>query len=236
MLGSLDCMHWEWERCQNGLQGQYRGHYKKPTIILEAVASWNLWIWHAFFGLPGSMNDINVLHRSPLFDNLARGIAPPVNVTVNGRNYNMGYYLADVIYPPWTTLIRPISSPESQKHKYFAAKQAEHRKDVECAFDVLRAKYQIIKGPARLWDVYDVKFIIDCVIILHNTSIMYEQVMEELQIEEYDDAYVPTLSANRNIPEVSGLITWHHRIQSHPAHEQLKSDLVEHVWSMYGGQ
>jgi hypothetical protein len=107
---------------------------------------------------------------------------------------------------------------------------------VECAFDVLRAKYQIIKGPARLWDVYDVKFIIDCVIILHNTSIMYEQVMEELQIEEYDDAYVPTLSANRNIPEVSGLIAWHHHIQSRPAHEQLKSDLVEHVWSMYGGQ
>jgi hypothetical protein len=151
MLGCLDCMHWEWERCPNGLQGQYRGHYKKPTIILEAVASWNLWIWHAFFGLPGSMNDINVLHRSPMFDNLARWIVPPINVTVNGRNYNMGYYLADDIYPPWATLIGPISSPQSQKHKYFAAKWAEYRKDVERAFGVLQAKYQIIKeGPARL--------------------------------------------------------------------------------------
>jgi len=67
MIGSIDCMHWEWEKCPFGLHGQYRGHYKKPTIILEAVASHDLHIWHAFFGLPGSLNDINVLHRSPVF-------------------------------------------------------------------------------------------------------------------------------------------------------------------------
>jgi hypothetical protein len=84
--------------------------------------------------------------------------------------------------------------------------------------------------------VYDLKVIVDCVIILHNMDIMYEQGMEELQIEDYNDASVPTLSANRNMPEVGGLIAWHHCIQSRPAHEQLKADLVEHVWSLYGGQ
>ena len=60
----------------------------KPTVILEAVASHDLWIWHAFFGMPGSHNDINVLHRSPLFANLAEGIAPEVNYTINGHDYN----------------------------------------------------------------------------------------------------------------------------------------------------
>jgi hypothetical protein len=101
---------------------------------------------------------------------------------------------------------------------------------------VLQAKYQIIKGHTRLWDVYDLKYIIDCVIILHNICIMYEQGMEELQPEDYDDASMPTLNANRNTSEVRRLIAWHCRIQSHPAHEQLKADLVEHVWSLYGGQ
>ena len=43
------------------LHGMSRGHKKVPTIILEAVASKDLWIWHAFFGMPGSHNDINVL-------------------------------------------------------------------------------------------------------------------------------------------------------------------------------
>jgi hypothetical protein len=33
---------------------------KELTIVLEAVASQDLWICHIFFGLPGSLNDINV--------------------------------------------------------------------------------------------------------------------------------------------------------------------------------
>jgi hypothetical protein len=99
--------------------------------------------------MSGSCNDINVLHRSPLFDNLAQGIGPEVNYTINGREYNIGYYLVDGIYPPWATLISGISSPQSTKQKYFTMNQSEYRKDVECVFVVLQAKYAIIKGPAR---------------------------------------------------------------------------------------
>ncbi|XP_057807788.1 uncharacterized protein LOC131022350 [Salvia miltiorrhiza] len=62
MIGSIDCMHWEWKNCPTGWAGQYAGRSGKPTIILEVVASYDLWIWHAFFGTPGSCNDINVLH------------------------------------------------------------------------------------------------------------------------------------------------------------------------------
>jgi hypothetical protein len=91
MLGSIDCMHWEWERCPTAWHGSYRGHFKKPTIILEAIASHDLWIWHAFFGLPGSCNDINVLHRSLVFDSLAKDDTPPISYIVNGTEYTMGY-------------------------------------------------------------------------------------------------------------------------------------------------
>jgi len=79
MLGSIDCMHWAWKNCPYDKQGQYKGHADNPTIILEAVASDDIWIWHAFFEMPGSHNDINVFHRSSLFDNLAEGRAPQVN-------------------------------------------------------------------------------------------------------------------------------------------------------------
>ncbi|XP_033131877.1 uncharacterized protein LOC103829873 [Brassica rapa] len=52
MVGSIDCMHWEWKNCPTAWKGQYSRGSGKPTIVLEAVASYDLWIWHAFFGPP----------------------------------------------------------------------------------------------------------------------------------------------------------------------------------------
>ncbi|XP_021736255.1 uncharacterized protein LOC110702817 [Chenopodium quinoa] len=95
MMGSIDCMHWEWKNCPRAWKGMYQGRSKTSTVILEAVASQDLWIWHAFFGTPGSCNDINVLQRSPVFSDICEGKAPEVTFNVNGNTYNMGYYLTD---------------------------------------------------------------------------------------------------------------------------------------------
>ncbi|XP_073016659.1 uncharacterized protein [Primulina eburnea] len=95
MLGSLDCRHWRWKNFPTSWAGQYAGRSGSLTIILEAVANYDLWIWHAFFGMPGSNNDINVLEASNLFSNLAQGIAPPANYFIAGKEYHQGYYLVD---------------------------------------------------------------------------------------------------------------------------------------------
>ncbi|CAJ2645104.1 unnamed protein product [Trifolium pratense] len=63
MIGSIDCMHWEWKNCPKAWEGQ--------------------------------LNDINVLDRSPVFDDVEQGKTPSVNFYVNQRPYDMTYYLAD---------------------------------------------------------------------------------------------------------------------------------------------
>ncbi|XP_072087048.1 uncharacterized protein [Arachis hypogaea] len=39
-------------------------------LVLEVIASSDLWKWHTFFGVSGSNNDMNVLDRSPVFDDI----------------------------------------------------------------------------------------------------------------------------------------------------------------------
>ena len=84
------------------------------------MASQDLCIWHAFFGLPGSLNDINVLDRSHVFTLLANGHAPPVNYIIKGHEYRMRYYLVAGIYPNWSTFVKTILCPQGLKKKHFA--------------------------------------------------------------------------------------------------------------------
>ena len=65
IFASLDCMHWEWKNFPVAWQGDFGDRNDKKSIILEAIASENLHMWHAFFGLPRSNKDLNVLGRSP---------------------------------------------------------------------------------------------------------------------------------------------------------------------------
>jgi hypothetical protein len=86
-------------------------------IVLEAVVSQDLWFWHVFFGMPGLHNDINVLDVSPLFTNLLNGVTPKCSYTINGNNYHQGYFLADGIYPDYSTLVEMISQPQGLERK-----------------------------------------------------------------------------------------------------------------------
>ena len=77
-----------------------------------------------FFGMPESLNDINVLDRSPIFAALAEGHTAPVNYTINGHEYTMGYYLADKIYPNWLTFVKTIPRPLGAKRNILQASKS----------------------------------------------------------------------------------------------------------------
>jgi len=144
-LGSLDVMKWQWKNCPMAWRGSYTsGKEKYPTIGLEAVVDGCLYFWPAYFGVPGSQNDINVVDQSNLFQNLVEGKAPLVHFIVNNKLYDMGYYLSDGIYPPWYVLIQTISKPQGNKQKLFAKMQEAKRKEIERAFGELQASFWLV--------------------------------------------------------------------------------------------
>ena len=99
IFGSLDCMHYKWKNCPVAWQGDFGDREGNKFIILEVVADQSLHIWHIYFGLPGSNNDLNVLDRSPLIHDLPSGAACDMTFEVNGQVYNRYYLLPDGIYP-----------------------------------------------------------------------------------------------------------------------------------------
>ncbi|GJZ12644.1 ALP1-like protein [Tanacetum coccineum] len=141
MLESIDCMHWEWKNCPVAWQRQYGRRDKKyPTIMLEVVASQDLWIWHAFFWIASANNDINVLDNSPLFDYLLNDTAHVLPYEVNRVGYEKEYYLADGIYPQWATFMTSFMVANDAKHAYFKRRQEGARKDIKRAFGVLQGR------------------------------------------------------------------------------------------------
>jgi hypothetical protein len=105
-IGSIDCMHWEWKNCPSAWKGMFQGKSGVATVVLEAIADHNCRFWHFNFGSPGTLNNLNILDRSPLFDNAVRGVAPQVNFVVNNNNYNYAYWLGDGIYPSYACFVK----------------------------------------------------------------------------------------------------------------------------------
>ncbi|XP_021740397.1 uncharacterized protein LOC110706749 [Chenopodium quinoa] len=252
MMGNIDCMHWEWKNFPRAWKGMYQGRSKTTTVILEAVASQDLWIWHAFFGTPGSCNDINVLQRSPVFSDICEGKAPEVTFNVNGNTYNMGYYLTDGIYPKWATFIPAIKHPQTGKHKLFTKKQESYRKDVERAFGVLQARFAIIRQPSLAWSTEILWKIVMACIIMHNMIVederdghLHYDAIEFINDQPQNLAGSPTGNNNQPFTVRSGRLDRlnlnvymenRNNVRDRETHIALKNDLVEHIWERFGNE
>ncbi|CAL2266852.1 unnamed protein product [Prunus armeniaca] len=102
----------QWKICTPGTTyAQGPATKGQKSIILEAVAGFDTWVWHAFFGVAGSQKDLNVLGQSLVFNDVLRGEGPTITYQINNTVYQNGYYLADGIYPRWTAFVKSIPHP-----------------------------------------------------------------------------------------------------------------------------
>ena len=208
------------------MEGTIHSWQWSPTIILEAVASQDLWIWHAFFGVAGANNDINVINQSPLFTERLQGCDPQVEYYVNGRKYNIGYYLTDGIYPQWAAFVKSIKEPQTAKDKLYAERQEGARKDVERAFGVLKQHFKIVVEPSRLWYQADISNIMQACVILHNMIVEDEKDTVE-DFPDLNDAAGSSTTTTPyihvgSIPQFSKVVEKDAEIHDQTIHTQLK--------------
>lgn len=175
MFASLDCMHWRWKRCPNSWVGQYVNKSGNKSIILEVVDAQSLWIRHAYFGVSGSKNDLNILDRSPLIRDIINGKNDGISFRVNGYVHNRYYLLTNGIYPQWSCFVQTIHEPQDEKRSTLPKKQETTNKKLEMAFRVLQTRWAIIQNPGKQWKIEALDNIIKACIIIYNMVVEDEQ-------------------------------------------------------------
>ena len=244
LLASWDCKHFNWKNCPMRLAGQHSGHAQGNTLILEAIADHRKYFWSVNFGDPGSLNDINVLDKSPIVGSLLRGKldikVEPYNI--NGKERDWMYFLVDGIYPDWAIFVTTYTKPTEKDKKVFAREQEKVRKDIECAFGILVQRFHILQRPLRQWYLEDLKCLLKCCIIIHNMVVDVRS--GQLTEVEANDLLIATagfpLFGKRQITPVQAFnegvdlfaarsSAFDHGMQNTWEHFLLKQDLVAHI-------
>ena len=107
---------------------------------------------------------------------------------------------------------------------------------MERAFGVLQARFAIIRGPTRGWNREMLINIMKACIIMHNMIIENERDTDdanEFEYEQIDETSQVQISRDRTI-EFMEFIQRHLSIKNSQTHSQLQSDLIEHLWQLYG--
>jgi Plant transposon protein len=176
MFGSLDCSHIYWKNCPVGWHGAFKGKEKKPTIILEAISDYHLFIWHASFGYAGTLNDKSVLNMSPFLTQLTDGQFEEVEKEVvpfkiGDEEFNQIYILVDGIYPKFSRFVHGMKKPITVEECRMTEWQEASRKDIERAFGVLQGKWQCIARPMHQINLEQIGNRVTACIILHNMGV-----------------------------------------------------------------
>ncbi|KAM0902975.1 hypothetical protein ACQ4PT_018954 [Festuca glaucescens] len=89
----------------------------------------------------------------------------------------------DTSSPKWAVFVKTIALPQTEKHKLFARHQEGARKDVERAFGVLQARFNIVRRPARFWKRASVDKVMEACVILHNMIVEDEGEMINIHLD-----------------------------------------------------
>lgn len=173
-FGSTDGVAVAWESCPAGLRSVMVGKCAYPSL------GFNCTVNHArrFLGVsrvfPGATNDKTKVLYDKLCTSVRDGKYKDVEVTmadskgVASTVRDMLWLICDGGYHRWRTLQCPLKFPDNLDEAFFSKWLESVRKDVECAFGILKNRFRCLKLPLlwRSMEVIENVFVTCCV--LHN--------------------------------------------------------------------
>ena len=112
------------------------------------------------------------------------------------------------------------------------------RKDIERAFGVLQARFNIVRAPARSWSLAHISNIMKTCIIVHSMIVEDERdtYTRRITVDYYDtSSHSVSPSCNRgDIAEDHVFISCLNEIRDSPTDRQLRNDLIQYLWEELG--
>jgi hypothetical protein len=152
-VGSTDCTHIPWDRCPAQLRTIYKGKEGYPTIAYEVTVDHTHKILNVTPGTYGARNDktivrfdgfINALRRISVYVNKSYMLEDIHGVRVESKDLNV---ICDNGYHRWKCLQPPMKVSSVREEILYSKWLESTRKDVECTFGILKARFRILKNP-----------------------------------------------------------------------------------------
>ncbi|KAL1369003.1 hypothetical protein AAHE18_02G164200 [Arachis hypogaea] len=126
-------------------------------------------------------------------------------------------------------------SHKGRNRKLFAQYQEGQRKDVERAFEMLQARFAIIRGPTHFCEKKKLANILRACIILHNMIVEDERdtyagnFAQGLEYDDVENGLSQPQLGEEDFAPCHQFFQRNTQLRNRQQHRQLKVDLIEHI-------
>lgn len=173
-IGSTDCVNIALERCPHTLKNTHTGKDGYPTLGFNCTVNHHRRFLNVARRCPGAWNDKSKVW----FDEFVNKVRDDedyksVEFKIQGADgcweIAKGVYLiVDGGYHRWRILQCPLKHSANMKECLHSKWLESVRKDVECAFGILKTRFRCLKLPSRFHNLQVVENIFVTCCILHN--------------------------------------------------------------------
>lgn len=250
-IGSIDGVHVKWDKCPVQLFNLCKGKETYPTLGYLVIVDHNRRILFSTKSFYGAINDktmvkvckyVQDVKFKRIYSDKTFKIMDEAGVETDCSNW---YFISDNGFHEWVCLIPPSGVTSDADEKLWSEWLESVRKDVECAFGILKGRFRFLRNGIQLHKQKDIDNVFFTCLILHNMLLKVDGLdkyelgawddvdpQEDNNDDLYDDNGDPILP--RNVPAPAQAIRqinpvlYDVPLERDPTHREFKSKLIAH--------
>ena len=176
-FGSIDCTHVKWSMCSKDLKWKATGKEGFSSLTFEAVVTHDRRCIHVSISFLGSYNDITISRNDDFVQHLVEGKMKDVEYVLYDeegilRLCKGAYLLSDNGYLKQSILMCPWKTPSTSPILLGSEWAESVRKDVECFFGVLKARFWYLRNGIRCHDAETIQNAFKTAALFHNMLLL----------------------------------------------------------------